>query len=205
MWKCKHCNKQFENFSTSEKANHSKWCDANPKRNSYNNDLIKARSCKKKFNNQFTKAKELGLKIPIHSAKGKPGISRKHTKETKDLISEKARASKHRRLLRSIREYVKLDGSIVKLDSAWEELLAKRLDELNIKWIRPEIPVEWTDKSGKTHNYFPDFYLEEYNLFLDPKNPFAYSRQKDKIEIILQTLNNLLILKTEDECKNFKP
>lgn len=33
MWTCKHCEQIFENLTVSEKANHARWCDANPKRN----------------------------------------------------------------------------------------------------------------------------------------------------------------------------
>lgn len=36
MWKCKHCLEYFNFGSTSEKANHSRWCSANPKRNDWN-------------------------------------------------------------------------------------------------------------------------------------------------------------------------
>ena len=36
MWKCKHCNKDFDFSSNSERANHSRWCDKNPKRNDWN-------------------------------------------------------------------------------------------------------------------------------------------------------------------------
>jgi hypothetical protein len=32
MWKCKHCQSQFEFKSISERANHSRWCFSNPKR-----------------------------------------------------------------------------------------------------------------------------------------------------------------------------
>jgi hypothetical protein len=126
-----------------------------------------------------------------------------HTKETKDLISEKARASKHRRLLRSVRDYIKTDGTVVKLDSSWEEILARRLDEINVNWIRPDTPIEWIDKHGKSHNYFPDFYLVDYDLFLDPKNQYAYTNQLDKIEIITKQMKNLLILRSEKECRLF--
>jgi predicted RNase H-related nuclease YkuK (DUF458 family) len=35
MWTCKYCTKEFEYISISEKANHSRWCTLNPKRNSY--------------------------------------------------------------------------------------------------------------------------------------------------------------------------
>lgn len=31
MWNCKHCSKEFEFSTTSQKANHSRWCPSNPK------------------------------------------------------------------------------------------------------------------------------------------------------------------------------
>ena len=36
MWKCKHCNKYFDFERTTEKANHSKYCESNPKNNDVN-------------------------------------------------------------------------------------------------------------------------------------------------------------------------
>lgn len=36
MWKCKHCNQSFSFETNSERANHSRWCLANPKRNNWN-------------------------------------------------------------------------------------------------------------------------------------------------------------------------
>jgi hypothetical protein len=41
MWKCKHCNNEFDFLSISEKANHSRWCDKNPARNSSNHLFVK--------------------------------------------------------------------------------------------------------------------------------------------------------------------
>ena len=32
MWTCKHCKESFDFTQTSEKANHSRWCDHNPNR-----------------------------------------------------------------------------------------------------------------------------------------------------------------------------
>ena len=31
VWKCKHCEKSFESYSTSQKGNHSRWCKSNPR------------------------------------------------------------------------------------------------------------------------------------------------------------------------------
>lgn len=141
-------------------------------------------------------------------AEGKyAGVSRSHpgwnhSEESIAKIKEKALASKHRRLVRSIRNYIKLDGAIVKLDSSWEEALAIRLDGLGVKWVRPPA-VEWIDEIGKSHNYFPDFYLIDYNLYLDPKNPYAIKSQQAKIKCLTTQLKNLIIIESLEDCKNF--
>lgn len=81
--------------------------------------------------------------------------------------------------------------------------LAKRLDELEIDWIRPE-PLEWFDSDGKRHNYFPDFYLPQFNLFLDPKNPMAVKTQKEKLEMLAHQHPNVKILYSLEECLKFQ-
>lgn len=88
------------------------------------------------------------------------------------------------------------------LDSTWELLLAKKLDAENIIWVRPG-PIDWVDTDGLTHHYFPDFYLPEHDLYLDPKNPKAYEVQYKKIEQLKTQLTNLVILCSISEIENF--
>lgn len=126
----------------------------------------------------------------------------RHSDETKKKLSEIGLNSKHRRLVKSTRKYRHKDGYDVLLDSSWEEILAKRLDEQNIKWSRPK-PLSWIDKNQKHHNYFPDFYLEEYSIFLDPKNPYAYINQKEKIEALTRQHKNIIFLTKLEEIKEF--
>jgi len=196
---CKHCREKFD-ISDKPKgwmANHTRWCDLNPKRSTYNKDLSKARIAKKNFNNQFTYGA-----VVSEETKEKQRIAstgRKHTKETKQLLREKALASPHRRLKKGTVEY-----KGILLDSSWELELAKRLDDLKIKWIRPD-PIPWVDDEGVTHNYFPDFYLEDYDLFLDPKNPQAVKVQKKKLKCLLTQYKNIVIIDSVDRCKTFSP
>lgn len=124
-----------------------------------------------------------------------------HSDEVKKVLSEKARKSNHRRLRRSMRDYICKDGSVVVLDSSWEETLAIKLDKENIKWTRPD-PISYVDKNGLKRNYFPDFYLPEFDLFLDPKNPYAFRVQKDKIDCITKQIKNLLILTSIEDINN---
>ena len=130
--------------------------------------------------------------------------SHPHTTESKEKIRQAALKSNHRRLCRSVRQYTKLDGSIVQLDSSWEEMLAKRLDALLINWERP-VPMKWVDKNGISRNYFPDFYLPDYNLYLDPKNPAAYKQQIEKVTWLKENVPNLIFLLTIEEIQTYAP
>ena len=176
-------------------ANHSRWCQKNPKRLNYSLNLSKARSSKKNFNNQYTYGAVISEETKEKQRLASTG--KKHSEQTKQKMKEKALASKHRRLRKGVVEY-----KGILLDSSWELALAKRLDEIKIKWIRPE-PLEWIDEIGLSHNYFPDFYLVDYDIYLDPKNSHAINVQKKKLDIILNQYKNILILDTLEKCKNY--
>jgi len=200
---CKYCSEKFciDDKPSGWMGNHTRWCLSNPKRDEYINsdNLAKARAAKKIFHNQYTKAIADGREVPVSPSKGKSRQGFPHTEETKKRLSEKARLSKRRRLRKGTIVY---QG--VLLDSKWELELAKRLDDLHIDWIRPD-PIEWIDEKGLVRNYFPDFYLPDYDLYLDPKNPYACEVQKDKIDALLTQVQNLVIIKTLKECKTYMP
>lgn len=71
----------------------------------------------------------------------------------------------------------------VLLDSSWEVKIAELLIRLDIKWIRPKF-IKWVDSNDVTRRYFPDFYLPDHDLYLDPKNPYCMSRDVEKIQRI---------------------
>jgi hypothetical protein len=73
------------------------------------------------------------------------------------------------------------------LDSSWEVRTAELLISKNIKWIRPSF-IKWKDKLGKIKRYFPDFYLPDLNVYLDPKNPYCLSKDNEKIEVLKQQI-----------------
>lgn len=202
---CKYCNLSFSKFGSSERANHSRWCDKNPKRAEYvqkNNGLqLQTPEVIAKRNISIKQAYADG-KYDHVVYLGNPGY--KHTIETKRILREKALASPHRRLIKSVRNYTKKNGTIVKLDSSWEEALAKRLDAINIEWVRPN-PIKWVDRTGIVRNYFPDFYLPDYDIFLDPKNPYAVKAQWEKLNCLTTQVKNLIIIKSLYRCNNFTP
>ena len=198
---CPHCQISFTGFIRSQIANHVRWCVKNPKHLEY-----KEKTKQLSINNTGRKlSAETKEKIKqahqdgkyAHLDYSKINISRPHTEETKEKLREKALQSPHRRLKKSTVEY-----KGVLLDSTWELELAKRLDRIDIKWIRPD-PIVWIDGQGKSHHYFPDFYLPEYDLFLDPKNPQAVRVQQKKLDILLKQYPNIKILYSLNECKEF--
>jgi hypothetical protein len=190
---CKYCSNEISNNV------HYRWCTKNPKllENKKNlSDKIKI-GASERVKKAHAEGKYKNAKYCR--------IGRKHTHEAKKKISESALKSKHRRLLKSTRPYKTIDGTIVLLDSSWEEALAKRLDKIKVKWIRPKVPIKWKDTHKNVRNYFPDFYLPDYNLYLDPKNPAAYNNQIEKINALQNCMSNLIILRTLQECIAFTP
>lgn len=200
---CKYCHLKFDDdLSASLRANHSRWCEKNPKRDHYkktnNGSQLRTSEAVTKRIISIKKAHADGKYKEANAKRiGKAGTP--HTEKTKQHLREKALASTHRRLRKKRIEY---NG--IWLDSTWEYELAKRLDELQIKWIRPN-PIPWIDNNGIRHNYFPDFYIPLFDLFLDPKNPYARKVQKNKLESILTQYSNVVILMTLEECKTYLP
>lgn len=91
----------------------------------------------------------------------------------------------NRKYLNGSRKTIYYNGII--LESSWELKLAKWLDERKIKWTRPE-PIKWI-LEGKDKLYYPDFFLTELNLYLDPKNPYCMEKDKIKMEIISKKID----------------
>lgn len=114
----------------------------------------------------------------------KLNTGKKHTEETKQLMSVKAKLSgrggnisKHRI------DYTMKNGKIVHLHSSYERIIAEILDENNVEWTRPA-PMLWVDDTGIQHRYYPDFHLITHNVYLDPKNDFLIKKDKRKIELV---------------------
>ena len=91
---------------------------------------------------------------------------------------------------RSIITNIKNENFVV--ESSYEVKLAADLNENNIYWVRPE-PFIYTDKNNHQRRYYPDFYLPEYSVYLDPKNDFLIKTDLDKI-FRVQKANNLKII-----------
>lgn len=204
---CPYCHQEQE---ASKAANHIRWCLQNPKRQVYL-DILSGTRQKQEYSEDRKMRMVLGIKKAWASGKYQESVQRKkgkiphpQSREARDKISAAQRKLTKRRLMRYTREYRCKNGEIVLLDSSWEEELAKRLDDLQIDWVRPNYII-WVDKENKERKYFPDFYLPKYNIYLDPKNPAVEKAQKEKLDIVTKLLPNLVILHSLKECKEYSP
>lgn len=75
--------------------------------------------------------------------------------------------------------FCKEQNKNVLLESSWEVEVANYLDSKNIKWIRPD-PIPYI--LDKVRHYYPDFYLVDYEVFLDPKNPYCMNKDEAKLK-----------------------
>lgn len=94
----------------------------------------------------------------------------------------------------------KTANKIVLLESSWEKEIAEFLDAHSIKWIRPTY-IKWTDNTGKPRLYYPDFFLPDFNLYLDPKNAYGMSESADKMNIVSKIIP--LIYGDKDMIKEY--
>lgn len=122
-------------------------------------------------------------------------IGHPHTEKSKKKLSEIAKANNFGGWHTS--KSFEYNG--IKLDSKYEVEVAKSLDENKITWERPDCFI-W-HLNEEEHRYYPDFYLPEYNVYLDPKNDFLIEqinprfgiKDSEKIKIVEEE-NNIRIL-----------
>lgn len=89
-------------------------------------------------------------------------------------------------------------GKETTLQSTYELKCFQILEELKISWNRPKA----LKYDGR--NYFADFYLTDYNVYLDPKNNYKARIDADKINKVRQQNNvKLYVLLEEQLTKDF--
>lgn len=83
-----------------------------------------------------------------------------------------------------------------KVQGTWERDLALVFEELQIKWIRPKC---WLYKmNGKQRRYSPDFYLPDYDLYLELKG-YWWGNDREKMDAVLEQHQDKKIIIIEKE------
>lgn len=198
---CRYCSKLCKNENSLR--NHERLCKSNPDRQNIVSNFISYNKKRKELSipgtNQFIKAKQMGLEVPLVSNETKKKLSiaskgRKYSDEQREKHSIRMKAivkenpnSYSANNVSGRTPIIEYNGFYLK--GSWELLVAKYLDKLGIKWtnILDGISYEW---NNSTHLYFPDFYLTEYDMYIEVK---GYERERDRCK--WKVLNNLIIIK----------
>ena len=91
----------------------------------------------------------------------------------------------------------KIAGKVF-LESSYELKVAQELDRNNINWIRPK-SFSYVTEDNKNHLYYPDFYLIDYKVYLDPKNSYLIEKDKIKISTVSQQNNIKVLVLTKEQ------
>lgn len=184
---CKFCSKVCKNANSLR--NHERLCPTNPDRNYVSHTLGHTA-----WNKGLTKATDERVKQYSEScSKSQTGkVGKKHTDDYKKRMSEIAK----QRHLGGWHTSKTIEYNGIKLDSQYEFEVAKTLDEHLITWERPSYLI-WKDDKGSEHRYYPDFYLPDYNVYLDPKNDFLINNNSKRFGI---TDTEKIKLVSEQNC-----
>jgi hypothetical protein len=165
MHVCPFCG--LEKESKAGASSHSRLCSENPdRRTTFTKTGLPAwnRGKTKDTDSRLTAMGEIiSLKLS-----GKPRASL--TDDRKRRLSESARERGFGGVTQS--RWIKYNGKT--LGSSYELRVAQSLDENDVKWTTCS-RIRYIDPNGKTRTYTPDFYLPEYDVYLDPKNDFLLS------------------------------
>ena len=120
------------------------------------------------------------------------------------------RRKKKKKLWSKQSNYTKKDGTVVVMDSTWEVAMAKRLDHLKITWTRHEdMKLVYFSKTGRRRNYIPDFYLPEYNAYIEVKGYWTDPARHKMKDIVKRNPGKICILESLAEIsgitKDIKP
>jgi len=126
------------------------------------------------------------------------------------MARKRKRRSKRRKLWSKQSEFTRKDGSVVIMDSTWEVMMANRLNELDIKWVRdPKMKLEYKTRGGRSRNYIPDFYLPDLDIYIEVKGYWTDAAKHKMKDIIKRNPGKICILESLAEIgsltKDIKP
>lgn len=188
---CKYCKKERKNANSLR--NHERLCKLNPNRQFTKFSDIEWQ--KRKGTNQYIKAKQEGKPIPKYPKRPGTWLGRHHTEESKRKISEKLSMNNHGGRCK----WYNYNG--IWVQGTWELSIAKKLDNFQINWKKTkelEYTLKYIDDNTKEHTYNPDFYLQEYDCFLEIKGHW-WGNDKRKMELVMQQNPSIKIIIIEKD------
>jgi hypothetical protein len=118
-----------------------------------------------------------------------------HTPETKQIISKKLSVNNKGGRCK----WFNVDGQSVQ--GTMEKAVAEKLSLLRVRWIKLKVNRDTLEYiiNGVIRHYTPDFYLPDYNIYLEVKG-FWLGNSKEKMAIVKETHldKNIQIIEGED-------
>ena len=207
---CKFCREEKKNGNSLR--NHERLCKDNPnKQLTYfqtNKEELKLSKNNSNSQNQYTKARFLGLPDPEISQETRNKLSsamKMRTREFIDQNNKKVSIAVNKLVEEgkwhtSLAKNMHIEYNGVDLHGKWELYYAQWLDKNNIKWIRNKKQFDYIF-DDKKRKYTPDFYLMDSNEYIEIK---GYKTAKDIAKWECFPENETLIILTEKELKNLK-
>ena len=170
---CKFCGKECKNQNSLR--NHERLCSDNP--NKQTSSFVE-------FNKKTPPWNKGKTGVQVSPTKGKTGtfLGKKHSEETKQKISQKLSINNKG----GRAKWYEVAGQNVQ--GTWERDIAIKFEQLNIRWLKLKTNKDTLQyvMDGKIRNYTPDFYLIDYDMYVEVKG-FWWGNDKEKMKIVLET------------------
>lgn len=195
-----YCSKKcgYKNYKRENKIKYN-WAEIQE----YYNEGHTIRECQDKFGGCFNtynhavkkgvfKTRDLQSAITLSENNG--ARSKIDRSNVSDEVRMKQSVNAYRNGLGGQTNYKKCSYNNIWFDSKWEVKIAKLLDKMNIKWVRDKkYMFIWYDSQLVRHRYYPDFYLPDYDVYLEPKNKYLMKKDIYKLEEVKEMYNINLI------------
>jgi len=99
--------------------------------------------------------------------------------------------------------YETLDGRKVSMDSTWEAALARKLDDLKIRWVRDRsLRLGYLTRGRRKRVYIPDFYLPDHDLYIEVKGYWTDAARHNMKSVLERNDVRIIILESLDAIEN---
>ena len=194
MFLCKFCHKQCKNDNS--QRNHQRLCCDNPEKQI--SSFVKYNLAKENAWNKGLSQKEYpSLARPNQKGKKFGSALTGHSEKTKQKISLKL--SVNNKGGRS--KWYEVAGQ--KVQGTWERNVAQKFEEMGISWKKLNVNIHTFEYEidSKKRNYTPDFYLKEYNIYIEIKG-YWWGNDKEKMDIVMNKYPDVKFIIIEKEQYN---
>ena len=78
-------------------------------------------------------------------------------------------------------------GKIVKVQGTWERAFVEWADKQGLFYTCHRGRIPYVDENGHQRSYYPDFFVNEWDCWVDVKNEYHFNLQKSKFLMIEQS------------------